>query len=271
MSEDPQSTLLRSVRVLFGLAEGGRPMTVTKLANALALPASTTHRILNVLRQGDYVMQDEETGTYSPGPAFLRVATLMASSSSFPAMVNGELRSMVEGSGESAFYGAYLNEISRMRFVANLHSHHAIQYLMRTDQTYSVLWGASGRSIASRLPEKEIRAIYERDRASGEGVAVIPEWDKMWGMLQHIRNEGYAISDGQRYEGSHAIAAPILGANDAVIGCIGISMPLARRDTEKTAKCVALVKAAAAQLSSAATSAIGTLASSFAPLGGRSS
>jgi DNA-binding IclR family transcriptional regulator len=270
MSDDPQSTLLRSVRVLFGLAEGGRPMTVTRLAGALSLPASTTHRILNVLRQGDYVMQDEETGTYSPGPAFLRVATLMASSSSFPAMVNGELRSLVEGSGESAFFGSYLNEISRMRFVANLHSHHAIQYLMRTDQTYSVLWGASGRSIASRLPEKEMKAVYERDRKSGEGVADIPEWDKMWNMLQLIRSEGYAISDGQRYEGSHAIAAPILGAHDAVIGCIGISMPVARRDPDKTAKCVALVKAAAAQLSSAATSAIGTLGSSFAAHNGMS-
>lgn len=259
MGDDPQSTLLRSVRVLFGLAESGRPMTVTRLATALTLPASTTHRILNVLKQGDYVTQDEETGTYSPGGAFLRVAALMASSSAFPAMVNAAMRGLVEGSGESAFYGAYLNEVCRMRFVANLHSHHAIQYVMRTDQTYSLLWGASGRSIAAQLPEATLRAVYERERSSGEGVAPLPEWDGMWRLMQQIHHDGYAISDGQRNEGSHAIAAPILGANGAVIGCIGISMPLARREAEKTQRCVALVTAAAARLSSAATSAIGTL------------
>ncbi len=258
MSDDPQSTLLRSVRVMFGLAEAGKPISVTRLAAALALPASTTHRILNVLRQGGYVMQDENGGAYSPGPAFLRVATMMVSSSTFPTTVNVTLRQLVEASGESVFYGAYLNEVCRLRFVANLHSHHAIQYVMRTDPTYSLLWGASGRSIASRLPLETVRAAYEREKASGEGVAALPGWDGMWQLLQRIRHEGHAISDGQRYEGSHAIAAPVLGAGDTVMGCIGISMPSARRDGEKTARCVQLVAAAAAQLSMAASSAIGT-------------
>lgn len=257
MKEDPQSTLLRSVRVLFGLVEGGRPMTVTRLAAALNLPASTTHRILNVLRQGDYVAQDEETGTYSPGGAFLRVATMMASSSAFPASVNAGLRDLVEGSGESAFYGGFLNEGCRLRFVSNLHSHHAIQYVLRTDLTYSLLWGASGRSIASRLPEDVLRALYEREKDSGEGVAPLPPWDEMWRIMQQIRHDGYSISDGQRSEGSHSIAAPVLGTGDAVIGCVGISMPSARRDAGKTAQCVALVTATAARLSLAARSVIG--------------
>ncbi|ARP80432.1 hypothetical protein CAL12_06015 [Bordetella genomosp. 8] len=254
MSEEAHSTLLRSVRVLFGLAEAGRPITVTRLASVLDLPASTTHRILNVLRQADYVTQDEETGAYSPGPAFLRVATVMVASSSFPASVNDALRLLVDGSGESAFYGAYLEQVSRMRFIANLHSHHAIQYVMRTDQTYSVLWGASGRSIASQLPEPTLRMIYDREKAGGEGVAALPDWDTFVEWMREARAAGYSISDGQRYEGSHAIAAPVFGASGAVIGCVGISMPLARKDPQKTARCIELVNACAIQLSRAARS-----------------
>jgi DNA-binding IclR family transcriptional regulator len=257
MSDEAQSTLLRSVRVLFGLAEAGRPMTVTRLATVLALPASTTHRILNVLRQADYVMQDEETGAYSPGPAFLRVATVMVASSSFPASINDALRLLVDGSGESAFYGAYLEQVCRMRFIANLHSHHAIQYVMRTDQTYSVLWGASGRSIASQLPESTLRTIYEREKGGGEGVVPLAAWEEFLSLIRDTRATGYSVSDGQRYEGSHAIAAPVFSGNGAVIGCIGISMPLARKDPQKTARCIELVNACAIQLTRAARSAVG--------------
>jgi DNA-binding IclR family transcriptional regulator len=259
MSDEAQSTLLRSVRVLFGLAEAGRPMTVTRLATVLGLPASTTHRILNVLKQADYVLQDEETGTYSPGPAFLRVATVMVSSSTFPASVNDALRLLVDGSGESAFYGAYLQQVCRMRFIANLHSHHAIQYVMRTDQTYSVLWGASGRSIASQLPEATLRLIYDREKDSGEGVESLPDWETFWQRMLAMREQGYSVSDGQRYEGSHAIAAAVFGTDDAVIGCVGISMPLARRDPLKTERCIELVNACAIQLTRAARSMAGRM------------
>jgi DNA-binding IclR family transcriptional regulator len=258
MSDEAQSTLLRSVRVLFGLAEAGRPITVTRLAGILGLPASTTHRILNVLRQADYVSQDEETGVYSPGPAFLRVATVMVASSTFPASVNDALRLLVDGSGESAFYGAYLDQVCRMRFIANLHSHHAIQYVMRTDQTYSVLWGASGRSIASHLPEATLRTIYDREHDGGEGVAPLGDWDGFLRLMRETRATGYSISDGQRNEGSHAIAAPVFGAHGEVIGCVGISMPTARKDPAKTERCIELVNACAIQLTRAAKSAAHT-------------
>jgi len=263
MKEDPNSTLLRSVRVLFGLVEAGRPMTVSRLANAVDLPASTAHRILNVLRQGDYVTQDADTGAYSPGGALLRMAALMASSSEFPPVVNAMLRELVEKSGESAFYGAFLGEVGRLKFVANLHSHHALQYVMRTDQTYSLLWGASGRSIAAFLPQTTVRELYAREKDLSEGTAPLPQWDDLWSDLQQIRGAGYCTTNGKRFEGSHAIAAPIRGADDAIIGCIGISMPSARREPAKTEHCVTLVLSAATQLSSVARCAIGTLNPDF--------
>ena len=78
--DSSHSSLLRSVRVLFGLVESGQATTVTRLAQALDLPVSTTHRILNVLRQAGYVVQHEDTGSYGPGMDFLRICTMLAAS-----------------------------------------------------------------------------------------------------------------------------------------------------------------------------------------------
>jgi DNA-binding IclR family transcriptional regulator len=246
--DDSHSTLLRGVRVLFGLVEAGRPMTVTRLAQALDLPASTTHRILNVLRQAGYVSQDADTGTYSPGIAFFRASALLAGAGAFPTVLEATLADLVERSGESAFYAAYLGETQRLRFVKTLHSHHAIQYVLRGDQTWSLLWGATGRSIASRLPVAVVRAIYEREGDSGEGVATLPAWEGLLADLQDIREKGHAVSHGQRHEGSCAVASPVVDRDGAPIGCIGVAMPSSRQQPDKTQQCVLLVTAAAARL-----------------------
>lgn len=223
-------------------------MSVTRLAQALELPASTTHRILNVLRQAGYVAQNEDAGTYAPGIAFFRANAMVANASTFPSAIEATLAHLVEHSGESAFYAVYLSETQRLRFVKTLHSHHAIQYVLRRDQTYSLLWGASGRSIAAMLPDVVLRAIYDRERHSGEGVAELPGWDDLHADLQSIREQGHAVSHGQRHEGSVAIASPVVDAQGAPIGCVGVAMPSSRERPEKTRQCVAVVKAAAGQL-----------------------
>lgn len=250
-AENSQSSLLRSVRVLFGMVESGQSMTVTRLAQALDLPVSTTHRILNVLRQAGYVVQHEDTGSYGPGMEFLRVSYMLAASSPFPTTVHAVLNDLVERSGESAFYGAYLKETRRMRFVSVLQSHHAIQYVLRDNTTYSLLWGASGRSMAASLPEDQVLEIFEREKDSAEGAQTLPDWPAFRAMLGDIRQAGHAVSDGQRHEGSHAIAAPVVGANDTLLGCVGLAMPASRRKAQRTKQAIDLVKEAAVQLSMA--------------------
>lgn len=249
--DDAHSTLLRSVRVLFGLVEAGRPTSVGQLARTLELPPSTTHRILNVLKEAGYVAQHEETGSYAPGLAFLRVSAMMAVSTTFQTFVEATLADLGQRGGESAFYAAYLKETQRLRFVKILHSHHAIQYVLRADQTYSLLWGASGHAIACKLPEDVVRATYEREKDSAEGAAVLPSWKSLVGHLRRVQRDGHAVSHGQRHEGSHAIAAPVVDRKGCPVGCVGIAMPSSRHQPEKMAALIELVMAAGAQLSSA--------------------
>jgi len=252
--QDNHSTLLRSVRVLFGLVEAGQPMTVTRLAQALGLPASTTHRILNVLKQAGYVAQNEDTGTYGPGVALLRASVMLSASTTFEAVMQAALADLGERSGESAFYAAYLGESQRLRFVKTLHSHHAIQYVLRPDQTYSLLWGASGHAIASRLPLETLRSIYEREKGSAEGVAALPAWGRLLAHIKEVRDQGHVISHGQRHEGSHAVAAPVVDAQGHPLGCVGIAMPSSRHQPHATARSIEWVTSAAEQLSVAARS-----------------
>ena len=224
-------------------------MTVTQLAKALELPSSTTHRILAVLRGHGYVTQAEEGGTYAPGYALLRATSLYLPASTCHQQIESSLRQLVCDSGESAFFGAYLAEIGRLRFIATIQSHHAIQYVLRSDKTYSVLLGASGLAVAAALPRPNIQMIYERERTTDEGAIKPPEWPRLDETLRQIKSQGFAASDGQRAEGAHAVAAPVLGPEGMVFGCVGISMPSTRKDEQRTSKHIELVKRASVELS----------------------
>ncbi|VTU34356.1 Glycerol operon regulatory protein [Variovorax sp. PBS-H4] len=268
----PPSALLRGVQVLLSLVEAGTPLTVTKLAAVLGLPTSTAHRILKTLKATSYVVQDTDS-RYRVGPAFFRSASTLACLGSFHLGVQRVQQKLAEGSGESAFYGAYLSESGRLRFIATLQPHQAIHYVMRTCVDHSLLWGASGLSIAAALPEQLVHAIYLRERDSGEGEYVLPKWEKMLELLLDVRRQGYAVSMGQRNAGAHAIAAPVFARPDAVVGCIGLSMPSGRRQSELTARYIGLVQAAAADLTLAAEAAfenchLGTPGGDFSQLNG---
>lgn len=230
MSEDPSSSILRGVRTLVGLAELGKPVSLAVLAETLQLPPSSTHRIVTLLKKAGYVTQDPETGSYQPGPSFLRAATSFCSAGHFPRAASQALDGLVEEFSETAFYGGYMVESQRFRFISVKYSDHAIQYVAKFDKLYSPLWGASGRALAAYLPEPTLRAIYNRDRATSEGNAPLPPWEQLLVELAEVRAQGYCTTIGQRFEGAHSTAAAVFGRDSQVIGSIGITMPALRRD-----------------------------------------
>ena len=108
MKDEPNSSLVRGIDTLVGLAEAGRPVAFSVLGASLRMPPSTVHRILQSLRKAGYVTQDPATGSYSPGPAFLQAAAIFSSASTLPRSIESALQTLVSGSGESAYFGLYL-------------------------------------------------------------------------------------------------------------------------------------------------------------------
>lgn len=230
MKDESSSSLVRGIDTLVGLAEAGRPVAFSVLGASLRMPPSTVHRILQALRRAGYVTQDPATGGYSPGTAFLQAAAIFCSASTLPQALESALTTLMEDSGESAFFGLYLPQSQRMRFLAQRYSEHAVHYVLRRDKDYSLLWGASGRSIAAHLPADTLKAIYDRGRQEAEGQAQLPAWRDFQTEMADIRARGYCTTSNQRFDGAHSVAAPVLGQGGVVLGCIGVCMPSTRRD-----------------------------------------
>ena len=72
-------SLLRSIEILEVLKERNRSYSIAELAEAIDLPPSTVHRILQTFCEKKYVIRDERSHTYRLGPALIPLGKAAAS------------------------------------------------------------------------------------------------------------------------------------------------------------------------------------------------
>jgi DNA-binding IclR family transcriptional regulator len=234
-----KGTIVRCIRLIEQLAEADGAITVSKLATQLNLAPSTTHRILNQLRHEGFVSHNASDAAYRPGPGLIRIAALIMASTPFQRAYVHSLEALNEKSDETSFLAIYLPAARKMRLAHVVATRQPIQYVMQVDVAYSLLFGASGRAISAFLPEDVVRKMYEDEANDSDATTQPPP-------LAELMDE---FSSGQRVPGAHSIVAPIFRQDHAIMGAIGLSMPVSRADAVKDATLLPLVRAEAQQLS----------------------
>ena len=221
-------TVARAVAVLRAVAESGDGTQIKRISADLRLPASTVHRLLDLLMREGMIERDEEAPTYRAGREFLRLASVVASRHPLQAIAAPLLEQAVASMNETAYLCLYLPREHRLTFAAHVESTHPLGYRVRSHEPQTLLTGASGRSILAFLPADEVDAVLAREGVAGRP-DVAPD-------LAAIRARGYALSLGQRIAGAVGIFAPVFGAGGRVTGSLGFTIPEQRFDPAREAE-----------------------------------
>lgn len=236
--------LARGIEIITLMIDGGdHSYGVRELGNRLGVSPSSAHRLLGDLEELGMVFRTS-AGNYRLGMEFLRLAWTASTRFPLREAADDVLAELTERSGESSFFGLYDEQRRRMMFAASADSAHPLRYTLPTGVWLPLHAGASGLAILAFLPadvQAEVAAggldaLTERTLVDGSGLAE---------RLARIRRDGYAISHGERIAGAIAIAAPVLGSADAVIGDVGVTIPESRFNAAATSDLVALVKQSA--------------------------
>jgi DNA-binding IclR family transcriptional regulator len=241
-------TVARAVQLLRALAEAERDVTVAGLAEELALPRPTVHRLLGLLR--DEGMVEARPGhAYGPGPEFVRVAALVSKHHDLGRLARPFMERVARETAESCMLCVYLPAKRRMIIADDVASTHPLGYRLTRNEPMSVLWGASGRAILAFLPESEIAAVVAGEGPSPVTGAPVPAPEELAELLAEIRAAGYAYTQGQKIPDSRGIAAPIRSADGPAVGSLALTIPELRYRPEAREQLGAVVSAYAAELS----------------------
>ena len=222
-------SLLRSMELLEVLREKNTSFSIAELAEAMALPPSTVHRILQTFCEKKYIIRDERTHTYRLGPALTPLGKAAARGIRLQDAAHPVLESLSRESKEDSYLvipvgnkglviekvdgPSHLKVVEEFGYEMYLHCG-AIRKVLLAYQTPAFI-------------DQYFKTIIVNDQAFPH---VRPE--DLKAELKKIRRDGYAITHGEYVSDAIGIGAPIFNSDGELAGSIGIIAPEIRIETD---------------------------------------
>lgn len=220
---------VQSVERAFGLIEqvaaGNGSIGLSRLADQTGLPLPTIHRLMRTLIRLGYVRQ-EASRRYALGPRLIALGE--AATRSLGEWSASHLRELALETGESANLAVL--EGDEVLYVAQVAGSHSMRMFTEPGRRVMPHCTAVGKALLAELPEVQVRAILSRTGMPRYTATTVVEPADLITQLGQIREQGYAIDEGEQEVGVRCIAARVPGA--PALAAVSVSGPLARMSDE---------------------------------------
>lgn len=204
----------RALLLVEALAVDPREHSLTELSLELGWPKSTVHGVLSTLVQYRYVEQSEETGRYRLGIRFFELGVKVGRmwdirSIAMPYMqkLNAELGEMVQLCTED--HGEIL-------YLEKLDSNHLIRIVSEIGGRLPLHCTGLGKAMLAYMPPAKVKQIIREHGLIGYTPNTITHPAVLEKELEKIREQGYAVDEGEIMIGLCCVAAPIFDGKGQV-------------------------------------------------------
>jgi IclR family transcriptional regulator, acetate operon repressor len=212
----------RALDVLEVLAESGRPMGVSEVAESAGLPQGTAHRLLRTLSLRGYVRHDASR-RYALGGAASRLGE--AATRSLAAGARPHLARLVQLTGETANLAVL--EGDDVVYVAQVPSPHTLRMFAEVGRHVRPHSTAVGKVLLAAANDERAAAVLRRSGMPRRTERTITDVPAFLDVLERTRAQGYAVDDGEEEVGVRCVAVPVTDGRRTV-AAISVSGPSER-------------------------------------------
>jgi IclR family transcriptional regulator, acetate operon repressor len=228
----------RAFTLLEVLAGAGGELSLSEIAAESGLPLPTIHRLIRTLVDRGYVRQ-LASRRYTLGPRLISLGE--SASGRLTGWARPWLTSLVEELGETANFGTLDGD--RATYIAQVPSRHSMRMFTEVGRRVHLHCTGVGKALLAQLDDKEVDALVRRTGLPAETTYSITDPDVLAGELRKIREQGFAVDDGEQEIGVRCVAVPVLGISTGF--AISVSGPTARMNDELIDRAVPLLKSVA--------------------------
>jgi IclR family transcriptional regulator, acetate operon repressor len=221
---------------------------ISELSNATGQPVATVHRLLMTLVARQYVVRDSRTRRYALGPAFRRLAGSSLQTPDWPTIATPHLRELVEISGETA--NLAVMEGNQAVYVAQAQSMRMVRMFTELGNRVPLHCTGCGKVLLAYQPESVIASTIAETGLPRYTEATITNPGQFQQELELIRQQGYAMDNGEQEEGVRCVAVPVYGPKGKVVAAVSISGPGSRLDSRRIPTLLPHLKRISAAISS---------------------
>jgi DNA-binding IclR family transcriptional regulator len=189
-------------------------MSISDLSKECELPLSTMHRLLKAMIKRNMVEQDERTKTYRLGTIWMEYGLQVYDSMDYINKVRPELERLMREVQESV----YLSKPSGTEAIVMERidcENNPIRIYDQLGIRIPMHIGAANKAMLAYMPPSQSKELL---------TTLLPKEHipAMENALKRIKEQGYAISHGERTEGTSSVAVAVLNRFGEVVGAISI-------------------------------------------------
>lgn len=236
----------RAVTILEFLAREGEA-GVTTVAEALGVHKSTAFRLIGTLEARGMVEQTEDRGKYRLGVGLIRMAGTTAARIDIVQASRPIGKRLAADTGETVNL-AVLVDASAL-YLDQIAGAATLQPYNWVGQRIPLHATSNGKVLAAALEADEVDRLLPDLKRYTE--RTITRRRTLHRELAEVRREGYAVTVDELEEGMTALAAPVRDAHGDIVASLSVSGSSFRLTPDSREEIVALVVAAADEVSEA--------------------
>ena len=240
--------LSRGLAVLEALAatEGGA--TLTAIAESLALPVPTVHRLLGTLAELGYVQQGP-VGEWLIGVRAFRVGAAFLDHRNLVVQAYPFLKRLMEASGETTNLAVI--DAGEAVFVEQVQCRELMRMSTKLGARAPLHASGVGKAMLAAMGPRAAEAVLGRRALPRHTAKTITAHAALARELAASRERGYALDDEEHADGLFCVACALWDENGEPWAAISLAGPTSRITPARVSGLGALVRAAAADLTAA--------------------
>lgn len=236
---------VQSLERAFGLLElvaaHRGAVSLSALASELGLPPPTLHRLARTLVDLGYLRQ-ESSRQYALGHRLLLLTE--RSSSMLSAVALPHLTHLVDEIGETANLAMLDGDL--VTYVAQAPGRHSMRMFTEVGRRVDPHCTAVGKALLATSSDDEIRALVGRTGLHRHTPHTLTEPDAFLAELGRVREQGYALDEGEQEVGVRCVAVVVHGSPLRL--AMSVSGPAPRMTDDLLAEAVPVLRSAASSL-----------------------
>ena len=200
--------------------------TLSDLALAVGMPASTVHRILATLQVHGFVELDEASQAWQIGVGAYHVGSVFLRRTNIVEAARGPMRALMQATGETANLG--LPDGDEVVFVAQVESHAPIRAFFRPGTRSAVHASGIGKALLAVRSRAEIEGLVGRTGLTPFTETTLSTPDRLFADLEKTVARGWSFDDQERHDGMSCIASVVYDTFGAPVAGVSVSGPASR-------------------------------------------
>ncbi len=217
---------LRPLQVLELLAQQHTGMSLSALAEQLALPKASAMRLLHALESQAYVMREPGSSAFRLGPraAALGLSTLRAATVAH--RYRPLLSALVARLGETCNLTARAGD--HVVYIDRVETTEPLRMTLPPGSRVPLHCTASGKLFLSQMPVAQCQALLATLDCARKTAQTITQTEALLTEIAHTRKRGIGVDKEEFINGMVAIAVPVRDARGQCVAAVACHTPTAR-------------------------------------------